>query len=92
VFKISTSILFFPTFLDMRFRASSSLSFTELQRPQRPGTLTPTEGARNARALSISLYLSKEHVRRSPSVSCLRRSAHLAVIQSNIHQGRRRCH
>jgi len=47
---LSLRLYFFRTFLDMRFRASSSLYFTELQKPQRSGTLTLTEGARNARA------------------------------------------
>ena len=40
----------FRTFLDMRFRASSSLYFAEFTRPQRSGPLTLTEDARTARA------------------------------------------
>ena len=40
----------FRTFLDMRFRASSSLYFAEFPRPQRSGPLTLTEDARTARA------------------------------------------
>jgi hypothetical protein len=79
--SISTSILFpcLPRHAVSRIVELVIHRAPEASAPRHTLTQT-TEDARNARALSISLYLSKDYVRRSPSVSCPRRSAHLAVI------------